>query len=98
MKVVWADAARADLSAIRAYISRDSAYYASRVVGRIVAATRILERFPELGAIVPEFADSGIRERLSQAYRILYRVQSDHVLILAVVHSARDLTHTMLDR
>ena len=97
MKIVWADSAKADLNAIRAYISRDSAYYASRVVGRIVEATKVLKRFPELGQVVPEFADSTIRERHSQTYRILYRVQSDHVLILAVVHSSRDLTRLMLE-
>jgi len=91
MKVVWSQPAVRDLDAIREYVARDSAHYAARLVARIIDAVRLLRRFPEMGAVVPEFREAGIRERVSGNYRILYQVCSTRVLIVAVVHAARDI-------
>ena len=46
MKIFWSSQARKDLRAIRAYIAKDSAFYAERMVTRIVERTEILSRHP----------------------------------------------------
>ncbi len=59
----------------------------------IVRATRRLERFPESGAIVPEFSGDTIREIHVFSYRILYRYHStdNEVHLLGVVHGRQIL-------
>jgi plasmid stabilization system protein ParE len=43
-----------DLQAIRDYIARDSEYYASGFIEKILMNVEILNDFPELGRAVPE--------------------------------------------
>lgn len=40
---------------------------------------------------MPEFGDENIRELLIYSYRIIYRLQQDEVLIVAVIHGKRIL-------
>ena len=91
MRVEWSESATADLDAIRAYIARDSEHYAARFVQQVVKTTRMLRTFPELGQVVPEFDARTVRERVLQNYRIFYEVQERRVLIIAIVHAARDI-------
>jgi len=97
MRIVWTSAAVSDLEAIRDYIARDSDFYALRFVQRIVDAVELLRKFPELGEVLAEFGERGVRQRIVQSYRILYRVRSDHVSILTIVHASRDLASLDLE-
>jgi plasmid stabilization system protein ParE len=73
------------------YISKDSAYYARLFAERILHATRRLTDFPESGRIIPEAEDDSLREIIVQGYRIMYRHETDRVLILAVMNGRRDV-------
>ena len=53
--------------------------------------TRILARFPQAGRKVPEFDDENVRELVAYSYRIIYQLQQDEALIVAVIHSKRIL-------
>jgi toxin ParE1/3/4 len=90
MRLDWAGPAVRDLRGVRAYIAQDSEYYADRFVERILAAVENLVVFPQMGRVVPEIRDPGVRELLFNNYRIMYRVETDRVLIIAVAHAARD--------
>ena len=93
--VFWTRRAREDLSAIHAFISKDSPHYANTAVSRLIAAAARLARFPESGRLVPEFDESSIREVIRRPYRIVYRiVDSKAIHILTVHHSARRLPST----
>ena len=72
--VSWTLQARADLAAIRAFISQDSPHYAAVVVSRLIAATDRLAQFPESGRTVPEFEDPSVREVVHRPYRIVYQL------------------------
>ena len=86
----WTKRAQDDLSAISAFISRDSRHYAAVVVRRLLAAVDRLRDFPESGRSVPEFADPAVREVVRTPYRIVYRVVSkQEVHVITVHHSAR---------
>lgn len=88
--ILWTHRARADLAAIRAFISRDSAHYADVMVGRIIGATERLSEFPESGRRVPEFERSDLREVILRPYRIVYRLAGrEQVHIIAVHHGSR---------
>jgi len=90
MKVAWSEPAVADLLAIHDYIARDSPQYARRFVERLIATAEPLESFPQLGRVVPE-GDGRHRELFLRSYRIIYRVESQEILIVTVVHGSRDL-------
>lgn len=92
MKIEWAEPALSDMESIREYIGKDSEYYASRFLGRIIEAVEGLVLFPGMGRNVQEAAEENIRELLFQNYRIMYRAESHRILILAVIHAARDLS------
>lgn len=92
MKIEWTEPAVADLESIRDYIKKDSEYYASRFVERIIEAVENLKRFPEIGRIVPEAEEENIRELLFYNYRIMYRLETERILILTIIHGARDLS------
>lgn len=90
-RVVWSARAIADVDAIASYVSADSASYASTVVRKILASTRILGNFPHAGRMVPEFDDEHIREVFAYSYRIIYEVEHDLITVAAVIHGKRML-------
>jgi toxin ParE1/3/4 len=90
-RVVWSSRALADVESIAAYIASDSPAYAKIVVKKIVKLTRQLARFPQSGREVPEFQDSSIRELLAYSYRIIYKVETEQIIIASVIHGKRDL-------
>jgi plasmid stabilization system protein ParE len=92
MKIEWTEPAVTDLQGIRDYIGRDSEYYAARFVERAIEAVEILGKLPKMGRHVPESEDKNIRELLLHNYRIIYRAESERILILGVMHGARDFT------
>ena len=90
-RIVWSSRAAKDLDSIVDYIGADSPSYAGTVLKNIVNQTRILTRFPQAGRMVPEFDDEDLRELILYSYRIIYRVQNDEALIVAVIHGKRVL-------
>jgi toxin ParE1/3/4 len=89
VKVEWTDNAIAHLVAIYDYIAKDSSFYAQRVVDRLTRCSRQLIDFPMSGRMVPEYELKEIRELVERPYRIIYRLGSDRIQILAVIHSAQ---------
>lgn len=92
MKIEWTQPAVQDLESIRDYISRDSEYYAARFIEKIIEAVEKLEKFPMLGRPVPEIEDENIREIFLHSYRIIYRRETNRLLVLTILHGARDLS------
>lgn len=91
MRVEWSDLARDELDELVRYISRDSAFYARRFGEKVVLATRRLRNFPESGRMIPEAEDPALREIIVQGYRVMYRLEPERALILAVMHGRRDV-------
>ena len=96
-RVTWSPTALDDVDAIAEYINRDSPAYTRAVVNKILDTARKLEVFPNAGRIVPELDDNEIREHFVYSYRIIYRIQNNDVLIVAVVHGRR-LLAPLLDQ
>ena len=88
-RVTWSPQALADIEAIATYIEQDSPFYARAVVARIVAVARQISQFPLAGRIVPEMRDTSIREFFVFSYRVIYRVEGEQAIVVAVVHGKR---------
>lgn len=89
-RLIWTEPAVADLDSIHAYISRDAEVYADAVILEILDSVDRLSNFPESGRIVPELEDKKTREIVVGNYRVMYEIEPDGVVILTVLHGARD--------
>ncbi len=90
-QIRWSLTASTDLQEIEDFIARDSVFHAVTFVDCIVESTGTLLKTPHIGRVVPEFNRQDLREVIFRGYRIVYLVQNDEVLILRVVHGARNL-------
>jgi len=88
-RIDWSPEAIEDLNAIAEYINRDSEFYARSVVSKILSLAMNLSEFPMVGRAVPELEDENIRERFAYSYRLIYRVEQERMLIVAVIHGKR---------
>ncbi|MEY3121845.1 MAG: hypothetical protein RI993_670 [Pseudomonadota bacterium] len=89
LEIRWSPEATEDLEAIAEYITRDSEFYARAVVTEILSVSRSIGEFPLIGRIVREIGDEHVRERFIYSYRLVYRVESVRILIVAVIHGKR---------
>uniref|UniRef100_Q3AT27 Plasmid stabilization system n=1 Tax=Chlorobium chlorochromatii (strain CaD3) TaxID=340177 RepID=Q3AT27_CHLCH len=95
-RLIWSPEALEDIELIASYIERDSLWYAKVVASKIFAVAETIAKNPKAGRVVPEIANPCIRERLVYNYRIIYRIDVELILVVAVIHGARllpSLTH-----
>jgi toxin ParE1/3/4 len=90
-KIVWSEAAIADLHDICSYIAQDDPRAAQRIGEGVFDHVRILAAFPFIGPAYPRGSHGPLREIVFRPYRIFYDVSEDsrQVQILHVWHGAR---------
>lgn len=94
MRIEWSEIAFDDLSNIQDYIAKDAPYYADQFIDKLMTATEKLSDHPRIGREVPEAEyDPDIRELIFHSYRIIYQINADHILVVAVIHGSRDLVN-----
>jgi toxin ParE1/3/4 len=96
-RLIWSPEAVEDLQAIKAYIARDSQFYARSVVAKLLATAKHIPDAVEIGRIVPELADETIRERFVYSYRLVYKIEDARIIIVAIIHGKR-LLEVVSDR
>ncbi len=89
LKIAWSPEAVEDIESIAEYIARDSEYYARAIVKEILNVTNSIIDYPMVGRVVPEIGKEQIRERFIYSYRLVYKVEEERILILAVIHGKR---------
>lgn len=88
MQLIWLPKARADLNQILDYISDRNAFAADRLNGTIERAAEMLTLHPFIGRIGRVAAT---REWVAHPnYILIYRVDTDVVTILAVIHARQN--------
>ncbi len=91
MRINWTDNAVHDLNAIKEYISKDSYFYATRFIEKLIDGVGHLLDFPKMGRFTPEAQNESIRELIYQSYRIIYKISKTHIDIITIVNSHRDI-------
>lgn len=86
MRVRFTDEATARLRAIHAHIARDARNHADAMIDRITRHAERIGDFPRTGRKVPEYRLDLLREVLERPYRIIYRIKSDEIEIVTVMH------------
>ena len=90
-KVIWTEGALTDIESIAQYIEKDSFFYASSVVSKIIDISKLISTFPLSGRMIPEEENEFVREHFVYNYRLIYEIQGNIVYVLAIVHSKRML-------
>lgn len=89
--------ARADVDALAAYLEHEaSPAFAQRTVNRILDRLLVLEDNPLLGVARPELGESR-RCFLIRPYVAIYEPTPTIVMVLRIVHGARDLPTLLAD-
>lgn len=89
MRVHWTNNAIEHLVNIYEHIAINSPTYAKRMVDRITRRSEQIGDQSLSGRKVPEYETEDIRELIEKPYRIIYRIKSDQIDVLAVIHGAR---------
>ncbi|RKZ80973.1 MAG: type II toxin-antitoxin system RelE/ParE family toxin [Candidatus Parabeggiatoa sp. nov. 1] len=89
MKVHWTNTAAGHLLSIFEYIAPNSPFYAQKMIDKLTKRSEQIAMFPMSGRMVPEYGNQDIREVIELPYRIIYRIKSEQIDVLAVVHTAR---------
>jgi toxin ParE1/3/4 len=90
MKVEISTEAEGDLETIGDYIGRDDPERAIRFLREIRTKCLDLADMPNGFPLVGRYKDMGIRQRVSGNYLIFYRVYPKKIIVLHILHGARD--------
>lgn len=94
--VRWSEAAQCDLCDVVEYIADDSELNAEGVLARLQVQAESLAHFAERGRRLPELRGreppqrAQWRELLVRPWRIVFAIEGDTVLVLAVIDGRRD--------
>ncbi len=91
MKVVFAPLANQALEQIGDFIAQDNPRRALSFVRELREKARGLARSPRAFPLIPLYEARGIRRRVHGPYLILYRVETDAIVILNILHGAQDM-------
>lgn len=89
MTVAWSLRAKLDLGDIAGWIAADNPAAARRQVRKILDRAHQLGHFPQSGRAVIEYDDPLIREVIEGNYRVVYRVGTEQVQVVAVLEGHR---------
>lgn len=87
MKVIWSPFATDRAVEVARFLFLNNSEGAFNWINRLFEATDDLERFPEMGRMVPEVGRKDIRELIWRGYRIIYQVKTEEVVVHNLRHS-----------
>jgi plasmid stabilization system protein ParE len=90
VKVIVADEAEIDLEDIADRIAADNPARALSFVRELRTICSTLSDRPLAWPLVPNHERGGVRRRVHGAYLVFFRVVSDAVIVLRILHGARD--------
>ena len=97
-KIVWSNPAVDDLEAAVEFIAKDSEAYARSLAQLAVDAAESLRHFPDRGHRLPDPKLARYRELIIGSYRLVYLVQRNRILVVAVLHGHRALRRALKGR
>jgi len=99
-KVKITRAAEMDIQTIWSFISADSSANADRFIVELEKQLNTLEHFPHRCPLIPENEHWGTRYRhlLYGDYRTLFRITGKSVYVMRVIHGARLLDDSLLEK
>lgn len=97
MRVRWSPEAQQRLREITAFIAKDSPQAALKESIRLVERSMQLAEPPLLGHRMREYPSDDVRELLERSYRLIYLVEGEAIVIIAVMHYRQQLPKKAVD-
>ena len=91
MKVRWSPEAQQRLREITAFIAKDSPQAALKESIRLIQRSMQLAEPPLLGRRMREYPHDDVRVLLERPYRLIYLVEGETIVIIAVMHYRQQL-------
>ena len=90
MKVIWSPLA--ELRALEAvdFIAKDRPQAAAAWLEELLERVSALQKFAKRGRVVPEIGQATHRQVFHSPYRIIYRMDTNQVVILTIRHGRRE--------
>ena len=96
LRLNWHDDANNDLNQIYNYIFKDSVQYSIKTVNDIVDLVNYLKILPYMGRKIPEYDDESKRELIYKSYRIMYKFESNRIVIHIILYLERNLSKQLI--
>lgn len=100
-RVLWTQSAQLDLARMIEYIAKDSEANSKKLYRTVVHKAENLWQLPLQGRIVPELMDFGVefyRELIISPWKLVYKVETERVLVLAVFDGRRNVEDVLFER
>ena len=94
--IEWTDLAIQDLDIIHEYISKDSVNNSNGFIDELFRNVDELNKFPNRGRVIPQIEKEYYREIFVGNYRIMYKLDEEHIYIMAVINMSMDFNLEML--
>ena len=91
MKIIWSPLAIERVAEIAEYIALDNPAAAENWVDDIFDSVKQLKKFARSGRMIPELQLEHVREIIFGNYRVIYRVEKNHISVLTVRHGKQVL-------
>jgi plasmid stabilization system protein ParE len=91
MRLSFTPSARRDLQEIGDFIAKDSRRQARRLISEIESLCGRLRRMPERYPVLAPYQSRAIRRAPFGAYGIYYRCDLGEIVVLRILHAARDV-------
>lgn len=90
MKIALSESAFADLEEIQKYYENEGVpHVGKQFVSSIIEHVYSLIDNPDIGRVVPEFDEPGIRELIHSPFRVVYLREQDSIYIVRIWRSER---------
>lgn len=91
--------ARADIQSIFEHLATAAGYSKARqIIAEIRERCDGLSRLPERHQRLAGFEEQGLRRRVYRDWLIVYRIRSNHVEIIRILHGASDIERILESR
>lgn len=100
-QVLWTHTAQQDLTGIIDYIAQGNVDDVLAILPKLETKVAQLITLPNIGRIISELLHTGIsqyRELISAPWRIIYRAESQRVMVMAALDNRRDFQTVLLNR
>lgn len=100
-RVLWTQSAQQDLARIIGFIAKDSEANSKKLYKTVVHKAEKLWQLSLQGTIVPELMDFGVefyRELIISPWRLVYKVETERVLVLAIFDGRRNVEDILFER
>ncbi|MBD3194115.1 MAG: type II toxin-antitoxin system RelE/ParE family toxin [Candidatus Lokiarchaeota archaeon] len=91
VEIRWSPAAAADFESIITYYDKTTPKFAQNLAKKILYIIENITLFPKMGRKVPDSDNPNVREIIYRNFRIIYRLKTEFLEIVRIIHGSRIL-------